>query len=326
MIAARGRPPDGVPAHSRTSPCPPHNGAARPRPRAGPDQSALPRASERRSRPSIGGGRIRLCRLASVFRRLEMDEADFQADLEARWAVGGLGAFISTHPGRSSIRTRRTRVGRLPAQQDPQTVADPATAELLCRTRHPLGVKRLCVDTGFHETFNRDPVTLVDLAATPIERIVPEGIETSGGRHEVDTIVFATGFDAMTGALAADRHPRARRARARRQVGRRPAHLPRRDERGLPQPVHHHRPGQPVGDPEHGGVDRAACRMDRRLARRTRTARCRRGRAAARGRKGRGENTSTRSPRRPSSCTATAGTSAPTSPASRGCSRPTSAG
>ena len=74
-------------------------------------------------------------------------------------------------------------------------------AELLCPKDHPFGTKRLCVDTDYYATFNRDNVTLVDLRATPIEEITPRGIRTSDAEYELDAIVFATGFDAMTGAL-----------------------------------------------------------------------------------------------------------------------------
>src|SRR5205807_1784881 len=66
---------------------------------------------------------------------------------------------------------------------------------------YPFGAKRLCIDTGYYETFNRSDVTLVDLRETAITGIVPEGITTTGGTIEVDAIVFATGFDAMTGSI-----------------------------------------------------------------------------------------------------------------------------
>jgi cyclohexanone monooxygenase len=80
-------------------------------------------------------------------------------------------------------------------------VDDPATAELLCPNDHPVGSKRMCIDTGYFETFNRDNVTLVNLKAEPIERITATGIATSRRQFEFDTIVLATGFDAMTGTL-----------------------------------------------------------------------------------------------------------------------------
>lgn len=82
-------------------------------------------------------------------------------------------------------------------------VSDPATAEALCPTTYPVGAKRLCLDTDYFETFNRSNVSLVDLQSTPITRLVPSGIQTTESLYEFDTIVFATGFDAMTGPLLA---------------------------------------------------------------------------------------------------------------------------
>ena len=66
-----------------------------------------------------------------------------------------------------------------------------------------VGCKRMCLDTNYYETYNRPNVTLVDAGDAPIERITPAGIEAGGVEYEVDAIVFATGFDAMTGALLA---------------------------------------------------------------------------------------------------------------------------
>jgi cyclohexanone monooxygenase len=82
-----------------------------------------------------------------------------------------------------------------------QIVKDPVTAELLCPKTHPIGTKRLCVDSGYYETYNRDNVTLVDISQTPIDRLTPQGLEVGGRQFEFDAIVFATGFDAMTGTL-----------------------------------------------------------------------------------------------------------------------------
>jgi cyclohexanone monooxygenase len=80
-------------------------------------------------------------------------------------------------------------------------VDDPDTARLLAPTDHPVGTRRPCVDTGYYQIFNRDNVTLVDVRRAPIETITPGGLRTAEGEFELDTIVFATGFDAMTGAL-----------------------------------------------------------------------------------------------------------------------------
>lgn len=79
-------------------------------------------------------------------------------------------------------------------------VKDPATAASLIPS-HPFGCKRPIIDQGYYETFNRDNVTLVDLRKGPIVEITPTGIRTEQGHHELDVIIYATGFDAMTGAL-----------------------------------------------------------------------------------------------------------------------------
>jgi len=74
-------------------------------------------------------------------------------------------------------------------------------AEILLPTDYPVGTKRMCVDTGYYKTFNRDNVTLVDIRRAPIEAITPDGLRTREAAYVLDSIVFATGFDAMTGAL-----------------------------------------------------------------------------------------------------------------------------
>ncbi|GFM18013.1 cyclohexanone monooxygenase [Mycobacterium sp. PO1] len=79
-------------------------------------------------------------------------------------------------------------------------VDDPQTARALTPS-HPFACKRPIIDQGYYETFNRDDVTLVDLRTDPIESVCPNGIQTATGLHELDVIVYATGFDAMTGAL-----------------------------------------------------------------------------------------------------------------------------
>ena len=73
---------------------------------------------------------------------------------------------------------------------------------MLSPTGYPCGTKRLCVDTGYYETFNLPNVVVVDLRSTPIERITETEVVTSEAAYELDALVFATGFDAMTGALS----------------------------------------------------------------------------------------------------------------------------
>jgi cyclohexanone monooxygenase len=71
-------------------------------------------------------------------------------------------------------------------------VRDPKVAEMLIPRDHPFGAKRLCVDTGYYETFNRDNVTLVSLRETPIEEVVPNGVRTTAEQIELDALVLAT--------------------------------------------------------------------------------------------------------------------------------------
>jgi cation diffusion facilitator CzcD-associated flavoprotein CzcO len=82
-----------------------------------------------------------------------------------------------------------------------EAVDDPEVAERLSPRNHPFGTKRPCLDTDYYATYNRDNVTLVDVRSTPIVAITPTGIRTASDEIAVDAIVFATGFDAMTGPL-----------------------------------------------------------------------------------------------------------------------------
>jgi cyclohexanone monooxygenase len=71
----------------------------------------------------------------------------------------------------------------------------------LCPKGYPYGGKRVCVDTDYYATFNRDNITLVDISGSPIEEITATGVKTAEAAFEFDSLVFATGFDAMTGTL-----------------------------------------------------------------------------------------------------------------------------
>ncbi len=82
-----------------------------------------------------------------------------------------------------------------------RTVKDPEVAESLSPRDYPLGCKRQVIDTDYFETFNRDNVTLVDLRRGAIEEVTPKGLRTAAGEYEFDVLIYATGFDAMTGAL-----------------------------------------------------------------------------------------------------------------------------
>ena len=120
---------------------------------------------------------------------------------EARWAVGGAliaRAFADTLTNEAANHA----MAEFFRGKIRDIVRNPEVAGVLSPRDYPIGSKRLCVGTDYYETFNRDNVTLVDLHRTPIECITPRGIRTDGREHATDIIVFATGFDAMTGALA----------------------------------------------------------------------------------------------------------------------------
>jgi cyclohexanone monooxygenase len=125
-----------------------------------------------------------------------------QAELERRWHQGSfsfLSAFADMTADPESNRIATDFVHR----KIKEKVTDPAVAELLCPKDHPLGTKRLCVDHGYFEAYNRPNVELVDIKGHPIDRITERGIEAKGREWEFDAIIFATGYDGMTGALLA---------------------------------------------------------------------------------------------------------------------------
>jgi cyclohexanone monooxygenase len=133
---------------------------------------------------------------------LEVSDEERTREYEARWSRGGLG-FSSTFNDLLISKDANDTAAEFFRAKIRSIVRDPAVAETLVPKHYPLGTKRLCVDTSYYATFNRDNVTLVDLTKTPIETITPEGLRTSEQAYTLDSIVFAIGFDAMTGSLLA---------------------------------------------------------------------------------------------------------------------------
>jgi cyclohexanone monooxygenase len=132
---------------------------------------------------------------------LDVEPAERRRRYEAAWARGGLMSMTTTFRDLILDKAANDTAAEFIRSKIREIVVDPDVARLLTPTDHPFATKRPCLDTGYFETFNRDNVTLVDLRQTPITEIVPAGIRTTGGVHDLDTIVFATGFDAMTGPL-----------------------------------------------------------------------------------------------------------------------------
>ncbi len=106
---------------------------------------------------------------------LEVDDAERQRTFEAGWNRGGFG-FLNTFSDLVTNREANELAARFVHEKIRGIVRDPELAERLCPTDHPFGTKRLCVDTNYYATYNRDNVTLIDLRRTPIEEITPRGV------------------------------------------------------------------------------------------------------------------------------------------------------
>ena len=119
---------------------------------------------------------------------------------EAAWNRGGL-QFRGSFKDLTTDKSANDTAAEFLKSKIRQVVKDPETARKLSDIDHPYAAKRPPIDTNYFETFNRDNVALVDVRAHPIQKITPKGIVTDEGEVELDIIVFATGFDAMTGPL-----------------------------------------------------------------------------------------------------------------------------
>jgi len=124
-----------------------------------------------------------------------------RARYEARWARGGL-TFTATYNNIAIDQAANDTAAGFVRDKIAETVKDPQTAKLLQPDNHPIGSKRICVDTDYYATFNRPNVTLVDIRASGIEQILPNAVRAGDRDYEVDALVLATGFDAMTGSVA----------------------------------------------------------------------------------------------------------------------------
>lgn len=118
------------------------------------------------------------------------------------WAHGGI-RFFSAFADTFTVAETNELVCEFVRSYIRKTVRDPATAEALIPTDHPIGTKRPPMDDEYYPTFNRPNVTLIDLRSNPIEGFDGNTVITRSGRHEIDTLILATGFDALTGALLA---------------------------------------------------------------------------------------------------------------------------
>lgn len=145
------------------------------------------------------GGALSPLPTSSAF---ELSGEERKRVLDERWAYGG-HAMNAVFTDQATDLASNTFVSDYVRGKVHELVHDPVTAQKLTPTEYPIGSRRLCVCSGYYESFNRDNVELVDAKADPIVRITPRGIRTASRDIEVDIIVFAIGFDAFTGALDA---------------------------------------------------------------------------------------------------------------------------
>jgi cyclohexanone monooxygenase len=132
-----------------------------------------------------------------------LDDGDNErrARFEQRWMRGGL-TFMQTYNNLLLDKAANDTAADYVREKIAEIVRDPEIAKRLQPDNHPIGSKRICVDTEYYATFNRPNVTLVDIRSAPIEAILPNAVRAGARDYEIDALVLATGFDAMTGSVA----------------------------------------------------------------------------------------------------------------------------
>ncbi|WP_236982475.1 MULTISPECIES: flavin-containing monooxygenase [Mycobacterium] len=132
---------------------------------------------------------------------MEFSADERRAAFEKRWQLGGV-LYSKTFPDQMTDLVANEEARRFYEEKVRAVIDDPALADKLIPNDHPIGTKRICTDSNYFQTFNKPNVTLVSVRDTPIESVDATGINTTESHYDLDMIVFATGFDALTGALA----------------------------------------------------------------------------------------------------------------------------
>src|ERR1700682_6169310 len=198
---------------------------------------------------------------------LETIPEEREQEFDKMWDAGGFAFWLANYQDMFFSKEANDVIADYLKRKIRSIVNDPGTAERLTPKSYPYGTKRQPLDTTYFETFNKKNVVLVDATADgPIEEITPNGIRAGGKEYPLDIIVVATGFDALTGPLK-KLGIRGRGGRALAEEWEDGPDLPRAGHSRLPEPVHDHRPAEPLGAVEHAGVDRAARRVDHRMHR-----------------------------------------------------------
>ena len=140
---------------------------------------------------------------ANLVSALSVTAEEREREYERRWGIGGGAPFLNAYMDLLTNKEANDTIADFVRRKIRSIVKDPLVAGLLTPTDHPLGTKRICVDTNYYDTFNRKNVELIDVKSSPIVEITASGVRTATGLYELDSLVLATGFDAMTGALLA---------------------------------------------------------------------------------------------------------------------------
>ncbi|MCZ4077901.1 NAD(P)/FAD-dependent oxidoreductase [Rhodococcus sp. H36-A4] len=154
-------------------------------------------AERRRKSWASGGGSPFVSNPKSA---LEVPADEREAEFEQYWELGGV-LFAKTFADQMSDIEANNLARGFAERKIRAVIEDQAVADALIPTDHPIGSKRIVTDSGYFATYNRDNVTLVNLREAPITAIDETGIATAGAHYDLDMIVFATGFDAITGSL-----------------------------------------------------------------------------------------------------------------------------
>jgi len=151
------------------------------------------------ARVSFGGIPMDRC----IIPTFSVSEAERQQRYERAWESGLLFETITVYSDVLSNPAANHEFAEFFRNKIRSIVDDPQTAADLCPTDHPIGTKRPCLDTNYYATYNLPHVRLVNVRKHPIRQVTETGIDTSDESFILDAIVFATGFDAVTGAITA---------------------------------------------------------------------------------------------------------------------------
>ena len=194
---------------------------------------------------------------------LEVSDDERQATFERLWEIGGFAPWIGSFSDILLNEEANRAAYKFWRNKTRARINDPAVAEILAPTEpiHPFGVKRPSLEQNFYEIFNQPNVKLVDLRSTPIERVTLSGIKTAAGEYELDVLVLATGFDAVTGTDK-HRYPRHTGRDVEGEVGEGRSRPSRNGSSGLSESPLCLRPAEPERFLQRADLRRASGRLD----------------------------------------------------------------